>query len=177
MFSFSTQEGFAMDEEMRLSVADLSELTGVNVRLLKDWARRGLLPCAVESGGTGHQRRWSLSEALGALVAARVWATPRGCCLDFIRIVTAGFGRKPLSHWRKQLIRKPAIMTALETGPGEPYTSHIVLDVMLPDRIDVRQALADLLAAVARMSARPGVGPEGGRKRGLAGTKKATSEV
>jgi hypothetical protein len=167
-------------DEPTMSLGDLFELvasTGLSRRTLQHWAKQGYLPCAVASGGTGEQRKWTLPEALGVLVACRVYTSTRGCALSYLSIVVRGFARHPLAHWRKKAGRSPGLMMAHETGSGEPYTAHIELERKLPDRIDVREALADLTAAVERMSARPGIGPEGGRKRGLAGTRKERIKV
>jgi hypothetical protein len=166
------------DVSVMLSVGDLAELvrdTGVSARTLKHWGDKAILPAGEGGGVKGSHRAWTISESLGVLIACRVYASVRGCSLSYVTLLVRAFGRHPVAHWRKLAARSPGLMFAHESGPAEPYTPHIALGEKLDDRVDVRQALADLVVKVEEMSSRPA--PAAGRKRALAGTKKRTVEV
>jgi hypothetical protein len=164
-----------MHEETMLTLGDLIELSGYTRRQLQDWARKGLLPSAEPSSGTGFQRRWSMSEGLGLLVATRLHSEPRSCALVYVGAIVAAFGRYPLRHWQKRLAMSPGFMGILESGSAAPYHLNVMLGELLPDRLDASACLRDLLTRVEAMQARLARTVAPGRRRGLAG--KATNRI
>jgi hypothetical protein len=108
-----------------LSTSQLKEVTGLTDGTIAEWVEGGIVVPAKQGGrGRGNSHGWSVTQAVGLVVAARLRATEFGLAPAGVRLVVEAFGaveeawleaqfKKRLTHFvtvhhgRPLLQRKP----------------------------------------------------------------------
>lgn len=146
-----------------LTSADVLEVirpTGVSPKRFRVWCDRGVIAPAEGGGRQGTYRRFTLMQAVGLAVAAKVFAGERGCSPAYVGEVVGAFAGTP----------EPVLMTEFDMGRTHFISTHNgrpLLGGPQYDWVDVQQTYREVLATVAAIEARLTKRPTGSRLREL----------
>jgi hypothetical protein len=142
--------------EQLLTSGDLAEVTlslGIGLKQVTNLADRGTIVPASGGGEKGVFRSWTVMQAVGLAVAARVLSTPRSCATSYVGLVVEAFGRLTEDELQRQILESGThLVTTIRTAGGAP---HIVLDGPAGDRVDVLATLRLVKRKVVEMAKRP----------------------
>src|SRR5438046_275407 len=91
-----------------LSTSEVIDLSGLPLATLTAWVSQGIItPAEVGGPGRGRGHRFSLMQAVGIVVAARVHQSPRSCAPSYVGLIVETFGAKTEGWLLEQFKDKP----------------------------------------------------------------------
>lgn len=130
---------------MLINANEVCELAGLPPTTLQGWCERGLVtPVSGGGRGRGHQRRFTLMQALGLVIAARVYLTERSCALSYVGMIVSALMAYPESDLLARLRHSAHWFRFVVGTGGGPFIVWGQEDVTDPECVDVREVYAGL---------------------------------
>jgi hypothetical protein len=151
--------------QRELSVGDVVEIigpSGITPKMFRTWCENGIVVPLEGGTGRGNHARFSVMQALGIAVAAKVYMSEHGCCPAYVGKVVSAFAAVS-PEWLEGQFRDGKTHMACE-HKGRP-----ILQGKAYDWPDVQQTWGWVLGTIQRIEERmkERVGTRG-RVRGLA---------
>lgn len=128
-----------------LMVGDVLQVIGplgVNYEQIRTWCEKGFIKPAAGGWGKGNSRRFTLMQAVGLAVAAKVYTGEQGCRLTYLRKVVSAFAGMTEEELVKEF-RKGRTHFVTE-HEGKPLLSS----PRYPNWVDVQQTCQEVIATV-----------------------------